>query len=253
MRQSIIDKGVEVPDDAKIEDYAGYILQIEGGGSWDPDNPTLESLAEAIKSGKDIKIGLEIPDFYTYSSYYEHPLIVAHKLDSSNNAGYGGAEGYILVRKSVSPISQVFNGSSKSSYPDSDVFEWLNGTQLNGCTDELRQCISPFSVPYYNGSSIVEVSSMAHLISGTEMNGTPNTGEGTVWDLWKERTGLSSPSNGDNSGRIGIGQGVAQPYWLRSRKSSSDVYYVTRTGSITSISAGRTATFGILPAFFISR
>lgn len=32
MRQSIINKGVNVPEDAKIEDYPEYILQIQGGG-----------------------------------------------------------------------------------------------------------------------------------------------------------------------------------------------------------------------------
>lgn len=33
MRQSIINKGVDVPEDAKLADYPSYIAQIQTGGS----------------------------------------------------------------------------------------------------------------------------------------------------------------------------------------------------------------------------
>lgn len=245
MRQSIINKGVDVPEDAKIEMYPDYIAQIVGGGGgYDPNNPTLEGLKAAIDAGDyaAFPVGTEIPDTYDGNS---NPLIVAQYLDSTNNSAYGGAEGVILVRKYVEPTSQQFGSSV--DYATSVVRTFLDTTYLNSCSDELKSVISELRITTYR----TLINSKWFLMSGVEMGGAYSHGEGFFWDYWKQKTGLSSPNANANVGRVLTDRvGTSHSVWSRS-KYMFNVYYVQTSGSFGS--DNYTKLFGVLPACFIAK
>lgn len=250
IKAAIIEKGVDVPDTEKLDIYYEYIDQITGGSSWDPSNPTLDGLKDAIKNGETIQPGTEIPDIFNGK---DNPLIVAQNLDSSNNSAYGGAEGVILVRKYIDPESARFgSGSTDSVYGNSAIYKYLNGDYLDNCSDSLRQIISELSVPVSDGSSITQVSGKFHLMSGIEIGSTYNTGEGFMWDLWKTKTGLASANNGSNDGRVMTNASGSKFYWwVRSRQASNKVWCTTSTGAFTN--PAPTTNYGVLPICFISK
>lgn len=78
------------------------------------------------------------------------------------------------------------------------------------------------------------------LPSVEQMYGSPQiSGEGEYWDYWKEATGLSSPSNAENTGRIHYGieaQTSAQNVRLRSaaRGYSGNAWSAAATGQLSS-------------------
>lgn len=250
MRQSIINKGVEVPEDVMIEDLPEYIAQIGTGESWDPENPTLEGLKYAINNDIDVAVGTEIPDTYDGN---DNPLIVAQKLDSSNNSAYDGALGVILIRKYVEPISQEFGSSS--DYNASVIKNFLDTTCYDNCSDSLKTVAADINIPYYNGSSMTTVTGKLFPMSAYEVcNQGNNDTEGIMWDLWKQKTGLSSPDamSANNSGRIMRDRdGTARNVWLRTRYSSSRVCNVYTGGSVGTTTLNYN--FGVLPACFIAK
>lgn len=248
MRQSIINKGVEVPDDAKIEEYADYIRQIEGGGSWDPSNPDLDALIAAIRSGQDIPVGSEAPDKWDDG---DAPVIVAQKLDSTNNQNYGGADGYILIRKYAAPLAPFTFGTSVN-YETSAIRTYLETTYLDKCSSSIKSALSKIKIPYYNGSSMLQIESGFFLMGIGEVCGD-YTSEGIIWDYWKNVTGLAAPGRGANQGRIPRSStGAVQYVWLRSRLGDSYVGGIAYDGSIIQVVPSNTAV-GIFPAFFIAK
>lgn len=232
-----------------------------GGGVddtlWNPDAPTLEGLKYAIDNDIDVAVGTEIPDTWNGN---DNPLIVAQKLDSSNNSSYGGAVGVVLIRKYVEPTSQrqddtyVYGSSSLQTYLDTTYFE--------NCSETAKTLISEISVPCYNRSTSKSYSITCKwfAMSQTEiLSNYSSTIQGIPWQYWKNKTGLTSASSAANSGRAVTTSDGSSPtaYWVRdisSRTSgSSDVptlIYVTSTGQVT-------ATFsnyaGVLPACFIAK
>lgn len=254
MRQSIINKGVEVPDDAKIEDYAGYILQIQngGGGGWDPANPTIDGLKDAISRGEDIEIGIEIPDTYNGVS---NPLIVSQKLDSDNNSLYGGAEGYILIRKYVEPLQQAYGASSAAfGYQSSLLKTFLDSTYLNNCSAGIQSAISDISVKYNDTDSVV---AKWFALSSTELGFATDSNryvDGIFLDYWKQKTNLQSGSDSANTGRvITDSSGSAQQVWTRSRTNNGSFTVATVLATGARGSSQATNKYGVLPACFISR
>lgn len=257
MRQSIIAKGVDVPESAKMASYPEYISQIEASSGPDPDNPTLESLKLALATDDPAAIypvGTEIPDTYAGNN---NPLIVVQYLDSSNNSPYRGAEGVILARKFVEPTSQQFGASG--NYPSSTVKSLLDGAYFNNCSDAVRSTISQISVPYYNGSATVSVASKFFLMSAYEVcNQGANTvinREGTMWDFWKKKTGLSSADamNSAQGGRVMKDRsGAPCKVWLRSRGVNSGAEcFVQTSGAVSTVTP--TSSYGVLPACFIAK
>ena len=245
IREAIMDGGVDVPEGEGMVEYYKYIDQLGGGSSWDPNNPTLESFKQAVDNGEDIEIGLEIPDTYDGK---DNPLIVAQKLDSSNNSSYGGVEGYILIRKYVDPISQQWNTSTIVSYPTSAVKTYLDSDYLNGCSDILKGMIGDIAVI----AAGAKVSSKWFLPSGLEIGSTFNAGEGIFWDYFQNQTGLSSASNLANNGRVvNDNNGTVRNWWLRSASSAGGVCYATTDGRVSR--ADTTNKYGILPTCFIAK
>lgn len=247
MRASIIAKGVDVPEDVMIEDLPDYIAQIEvGGSSWDPDNPTLEGLKYAIDNDIDVAIGTEIPDVYDGN---DNPLIVAQKLDSSNNSSYGGAEGVILVRKYVEPTSQGWGGTSATSYGASAVKSFLDTTYYDNSSAEIKNLISPITLKVL-GSTLTNNKWFA--MSTIELGFYfLNVSEGIFFDYWKDKTGLSSPNDNSNAGRILRSRdGVARNTWMRTVYQGFPRYVNTNGENNNASVIGN---MGILPACFIAK
>lgn len=219
------------------------------GGGYDPENPTLEGLQNALAAGDyaAFPAGTEIPDTYDGQS---NPLIVAQYLDSSNNSSYGGAEGVILVRKYVEPTTF---SSTSYIYPDSTTYTYLQGTYYDKTSIALKNLISDISVPYYNGSDLQSVISKWFAMSTTEANGIlGDHAEGIAWDYWKNKTGLTTPSNDANGGRIlKDTAGATSQSWLRTGPVSYGSTAIYTTGQI--YANPPQGTCSVLPACFIAK
>lgn len=216
-----------------------------------PSSASLTTLKSALADGtaKDkFPAGTEIPDTYAGN---DNPLIVAQYLDSTNNSSYNGAEGVILVRKYIEPVSQVFGSSV--DYTISQLAHLLNVEYLNNCSDELKGLISLIDIPYYDGSTMTNQTARWFSMSDAEvMSNKAQAVEGIGWQYWKSQTGLSSPDNAVNGGRILKNRdGTAQNVWLRSRYSSSYMCVVGTDGSVLYTSSSNSR--GVLPACFISK
>lgn len=255
MRQSIINKGVEVPEDAAIETYGDYIRQIITPPPIDPSNPSFSELKKALATDDPASyfpVGTEIPDTYAGN---DNPLIVAQYLNETNNSSYGGAVGVILVRKYVEPTSQKFGSSV--DYASSAIKNFLDTTYLNNCSEALRSVISNVSVQYYNGWSKTTVAGKLFLMSAYEVcnqGAGAASYEGVMWDYWKQKTGLSAPDAmyTDNNGRIVKDRnGTVQNVWLRSCYTSSYVCDVFTNGDVGHF--GPSSSSRVLPACFIAK
>lgn len=241
----IDEMGGELPANKNLQNLAEAIRSIPTGPLPPGVPTTLEELKEMINKGREIVTGTEIPDMYNGQS---NPLIVAQNLNNTNNSAYGGAEGVILVRKHVDPTSQLF--SSYADYSTSLVKDFLDTTYLDNCSDTLKSIISEIDIPYNNTT----VKSKFFLMSDTEVCAIEgdNIIEGMMWDYWKQKTGLSSPNNNNNDGRIMKDRnGTAQTVWLRSRSSSTQVNIVYTTGSINRSYVN--VSYGVIPACFIGK
>lgn len=181
---------------------------------------TLDELKQALNEGKDIEIGTEIEDTWDGES---NPLIVG------TNTTINGAKAVGLLRK-YAIKGVTFNTSNNISYINSNIHKYLQGDYLENCSDELKAIISEASVPYYNGSSNVGVQGKWFLFSEAEvLANLAKITEGSAWDYWKEKTGLSSPNSNSNAGRVVTNNsGAAQRYWLRTR-------YVASAGGATGV------------------
>lgn len=221
--------------------------------------PSVAGLKEALSKGtaKDTyPVGTEIEDTYAGNS---NPLIIVQYLDSSNNSTYNGAEGAILLRKYVEPISQQFYRSAgMGQYPVSDIKTFLDTTYLNNCSDELKQFLSPIGVPYYypysDGPQWRTVEGKWFLMSGYECTlEVAANQEGIMWDYWKNRASAAVPNNTDDPNRIVYDRdGVARNAWLRSASTTVNRVCYLWTGGRGS-QQDSNASLGVLPACFIAK
>lgn len=208
------------------------------------DTPT--GLQDALTNGTaetDYPIGTEISDTYDGN---DNPLIVGTYQTITKDGERYRAVG--LLRKYVEPVALVWSSTNSANYQNSDIFKFLNGDYLSKCSDSLKKVIAEVNTPWYNGSSIVQVSGKWQLFSGTEMWANPNTGEGQPWEYWTQQTGLTKPDDGDNAARIGYDRsGEAQPVWLRSWYSSSYVWYIGKSRGQLSHASSPNSSFGVRP------
>lgn len=229
------------------------VAEYECIPQWDPQNPTLEGLKTAVNNGEEIEVGVEIPDTYAGNS---NPLIVAQNLNSSNNELYNGAEGVILVRKYVEPVSQAFSPSSLTRYDTSEIKqELLDTVYLENCSTELKNVISNISVPQAAYGGIIQnISGKWFLMSTIEVmsTNTKNSIEGFSWDLWKTRSGRQNPTTEPLPGRVVTDRnGTAKTWWLRTWYDNSRFYVMNSVGQ----PSGQLVTtqWGVLPACFIAK
>lgn len=167
----------------------------------DPENPTFASVKAAIATGHPedyYPIGTEIPDTYDGE---DNPLIVAHYTDIPLNDEVKKPGAY-LVRKYTMNPGMNFGDASHDLYSTSFVRSFLDTDYYDACSTLAKQYVSAIICPWYDGSKITNISCKFFLMSGIEVGGTRNEGEGVFWDYWKNRTGLAAPSNNANAGRV---------------------------------------------------
>lgn len=241
----IEEKGGELPVNKNLANLATAIRSIPGGGGWDPSNPTLDGLQDALDKGEDVLINTEIPDTWNGVS---NPLVVG--INTIIEKGGQRYKAIGLVRKYADPTTQVFG--STNDYSASPILSYLNNDYLSKCSEALKNIISEVEVGSYNGSTIQKVSGKVHLFSGIEVGGTAQAGEGEFWPYWKQKTGLSAADNTANSGRIvNSTSGAPQYWWLRSRGTTSpQVSDVTADGQVY-YGAAPNATIAVLPQFWV--
>lgn len=219
--------------------------------SWDPTNPTLDGLQAAVNAGEYIEPGTEIPDTWNGQSA---PLVVAHNLNSTNNSAYGGAEGVILMRKYALDTPMRYAAQEVYPYDTCTIPQYLDGEYLDKCSPELRGMISDLTVSYMGYYGVIrQRTNKWNLISGVEACGTYNSGEGVMWDIWKQRTGLSSPDNGNNSGRmVTRSNGKAVKWWIRSMINDY-IGYVAEGGNFPPGGTIASFEYYVLPFCFIAK
>lgn len=250
MRQSIINKGVEVPEDVMIEDLPEYIAQIEAGGGYDPSNPTLEGLKAALDAGdySAFPANSTIPDTYDGADFN---WVVGHYGTATMPDG-STQEGVYLFKEKALDGTQAFG--SGGYYDDSAVNSYLNGTYLSGCSDTFKNLVSEISVPVY--ANLRTATAKLWLMSVGEtlcQAPTEYNGGGVAWDAWKIRTGLSAPSSADNNGRAmynSAGDNVV--WWTRSLSNYPYLWVVYPTGGALGGNSP-TGAFAVLPACFIAK
>ena len=118
-------------------------------------------------------------------------------------------------RVSTSALRQWLNSDAdKGQWWKVSKIGYRPPSQLNsqkgfmaGLSQEFIDCVAKVKRTYYTNSvtdaSVIDVLyDKFFSATGTELYGSVNDNEGTYWTYYKEVTGLSSPSNGNNTGRI---------------------------------------------------
>lgn len=209
--QYLSDRSYFLPENKNIQNIVPTLR-----GDFAPDI-SFAALKQALANGTAptvFPISTEIPDTYFGM---ENPQIIGTYQTLVINSKRVAACG--LVRKNA--VGSRGSGSPLPGYyySETEIFSWLNGDYLSRCSAELRAAVAPVSVPTKQNvsSAVTMVSGTMHLLSGIEVGMTLNPGEGQFWELWQQRTGLTSPSNSANPGRVVNAPGMTEPqrWWLR--------------------------------------
>lgn len=118
---------------------------------------------------------------------------------------------------------------------------------MAGLPQDFVDCVAKVKRTYYTNSatdgSVIDVLyDKFFSATGTELYGTVNENEGTYWTYYKEATGLSSPSNYKNTGRVKYALNAktsSQDCWAfsSSRGHSCDVWYRYSAGQLNNFTA----------------
>lgn len=211
-----------------------------------PNGVTLTQFKTALDNGTaatTYPVGTQIDD--TTNGSYD-PLIVAHY-----GKGYGtDHNGAYLFRKYIYPVEKAWG--DVGTYENSTINTWLNGDYFNSCSADIKAMAKQIHVPVVNGY----VPAKIFLMSGVEtMSLSGSADAGMVWDYWKEKTGLTSPSTVANTGRVmsagELTNGHGEAWWLRTIDvTNGGAAQITGDGScrLTPLTANP---MGVVPALFI--
>lgn len=225
----------------------------------EPPTPALLRLRQALADGTaetEFPIGTEIDDTWGGKN---NPLIVAHYGTATVTSG-GTKQGVYLFRKYIDPNAKAWGTATNNNYSTGSINAYLNdnSTYLYNCSQNLKDVVEEISVQYSRTASDV-VSAKMWLMSPIEVGADwaqNSENFGTVWDYWKNvvvESGSSVPYDYSLEGRVGYDtSGTAKNWWLRTKKSSSQVRTVDSTGSLTSGASATSTTCGVRPACFIA-
>lgn len=153
-------------------------------------------------------------------------------------------------RVSTSALRQWLNSDAdKGQWWKASKIGYRPPSQLNsqkgfmaGLSQEFIDCVAKVKRTYYTNSvtdaSVIDVLyDKFFSATGTELYGSVNDNEGTYWTYYKEVTGLSSSSNGNNTGRIKYALNAktsSQGCWTFSsyRGGSCRVWYRSTAGQL---------------------
>lgn len=245
MRQSIINKGVNVPESAKIEDYPGYIAQI-GPSPIVPDVPDLTKVLTA-KELSDIQAivaaGMAPQKFelgqtllITYGTYTMPFEIVGFE---DIIAQVDGVENQVhalnLLTEYTYDGTTVWSPSRTYPYRESNIRSFIS-TRLNEISADFVACLANTKFQVYNiDGSIHTLYDKLYAPSITELGGTAaflvdgqTTSEGPTFTAYQNATN-------EQRAKKAIGTtGAAQAYWTRTvnTKNNNGVGFITNTGAI---------------------
>lgn len=162
--QSIIDKGVDVPSDIRIDEYSSLIDKIEQGGGgerWHCKNPlciyTKQQYSRTITINRDRLLDCEIS--YDGENWTEAPAsVIIRKADGSNDKFYLRA---VLV--TLGNTSSVVANKNTDVFITGDVSSLIEGTRgklypyclqsaFNGVTSTIDELVLPNDDTVYNYS-----------------------------------------------------------------------------------------------------
>lgn len=253
--------GADMPENKNIENLAATIDSLDAGSSWDPENPTLDGLKDALDKGEDVAIGTEIPDEY---NGVNNPLVVVKQgiIDGSDGKQYNGV---YLQRKFVTNVGELWhNSGGNSTYNGSKIFTFLNTTYQENCSSDIQDIISEVRVPVNTNTGVSYVNVKWFLPSVEEVYGDPTDirgpgvgKEGNYFPYWKDNMEVASPTNAANAGRVAKDtseSGEAAAWWLRTTQDSlSNVAFgVWSTGAISTFTKYSRYDLGVLPVCVIT-
>lgn len=220
----------------------------------DPNNPTLSSLKIALDNGNNdiYPPNTLIPDTYTDNGTIKNIYWVVGHYGRAVKQDGSWKDGVYLFR-SACPINYRFGTTNK--WADSDARSWLGNTYYNNSSEFIKanaeEIRCSYSTDYNSNDKIWLMTSYMMMGRGEQLYGTEQ------WDAWKIRTGLTSPSNDPNVGRIMYSENGATVWmWLRDRTSSTanntNLYHVNTNGQL--IVGGPTTNYlSLCPACFIAK
>lgn len=221
-----------------------------GGGEPEPDEAlTLTNLKSTLDTGnaeETFPIGTEITD--TWNN--EDIKWTVMDYGTATLANGTTKQGVYLTCLTPNLTSVAGN----AVYGSSTINTYLNSTFLDSCSADLKNMISEIKVPYYDGSSDTTTDAKIWVPGINEIMGSDsNIGNGSNFDLWKQRTGLTTGNGSANTGRIlKTASGTAVDWWLRDYSSSAGLYCVNTSGAVKG--AGSVMlNYYLIPCVFIAK
>lgn len=157
MRQSIINKGVDVPEDAKIEEYPDYIAQIIAGSEI-PDAPDLtkvltaqdladiQAIVAARKASEKFQLGQTL--LITYGTYTMPFEIVG--FEDVEVEGGETVPAINLLSKYVSDTTPKWGASASTTYSASTLRSAVVGAYQNALDSNFVNCLGKTKVQRVN-------------------------------------------------------------------------------------------------------
>lgn len=195
-------------------------------------------------------------NYSAYAAFYHTDVSSSDK--SYFQYGYNNWE-YSAIRQylnSAGGIGEWWNPAHVGDCPPSQL-KTVRGYKA-GCSAALLEYAKPVQVPVYPWNKTGEYTvDQIWLPSGTQMFGAVNDNEGyafkKVQDNCNSVSGWTTANNGNTSARIYrrvSAAGTAATMWLRSahRGSSSYVWYVSASGSVSYVYGGANGSYAGAPA-----
>lgn len=166
-------------------------------------------------------------------------------------------DGYWLLAKDI--YTNMVWHSTGSTYKDSDLHTYLNGTFLNMLTD-IKSSVKQVKLPYVNGlggSAIASgsngLSAKVFLLGGYEVGWTTSNHQYLPVDGAKLSYFDSGDNTSANNKRIAYKTGSASMWWLRSPYNTGNAgfgWYVAHDGKVYN-SGKPYSTWGVRPALIL--
>lgn len=233
MRQSIVAKGVDVPETAKIETYPEYIAQITGGGSV-PDAPDLsqvltkqdlDDIQAIVKAGKaSEKLSLGDKLLVGFGAGSPQPYTMPFEIVGFDDVVIQDENGEdktthainLLAGYAVGPGTTF--GTSGYPYSESALRNFINSTYTSQVNSDFLACLGNTKVQSLDsGKTLTVVYDKLFAPSSVQIGVTDSSfitndqisSEGPIFPLF---------DTSDSTVRVrnGLSGGAARDYWTRS-------------------------------------
>lgn len=244
IKAAIIEKGVEVPDDEKVDTYAGYIDQIgaapdifEPDLSQPLDKTQLDNLQNIVAAGKAseyLNLGDEL--LVPYGDY-TMPFEVVGFEDVEVEGGET-KPAINLLAKYTSETNSQWGASGDTIYSKSTLRTNIITTYQSKLTPEFVACLANTKTQTYSRDKSTDVvydklfaPSMAQLgVTDTSYNKAQQAAvEGPAFTAYKGSNNAKRIKQAINA------TGTVQYYWTRSLYSGGDYFILVNTSGAPSL------------------